>query len=308
MRSVSFNLSDRMSVSTLPFIQAQVVLDQTTLFAVWRLVRGLLHSHQRAVQSGTAGPLVIRFADRSPQRRLSTAEFDGLRAITDEAGVEIAATLHRPGADVSAIHAELTADAPAEVDWVLWLDPDAYPGPRSIGALLAAATDGETAGVEARTVPFDARKPVDPNAGTTPWFSLAATLLRRAAFEAVGGFSPDVAEDGTAVDLSWRLRAAGWRLAYAPQAAVFVDRAVQLDPSPDTPLTPLTSLTLAHRFLDQSAARQLRETFEASPDDAEREAAGTIAELVAAGTLSQKVPNAKGIAMLTASGQLVSRY
>ena len=48
----------------------------------------------------------------------------------------------------------------------------------------------------------------------------AATLFRRSAFEAVAGFDEAIFMYGEDVDLSWRLRAAGWRLTYRPKCAV----------------------------------------------------------------------------------------
>ena len=54
-----------------------------------------------------------------------------------------------------------------------------------------------------------------------PWFSGACTLVRRAAFEEVGGFDRAYFLYCEDVDLSWRLRAAGWRLRYVPRATVW---------------------------------------------------------------------------------------
>lgn len=53
-----------------------------------------------------------------------------------------------------------------------------------------------------------------------PWAVGAFLLLRREAFDAAGGFDPQqwmYAED---VDLGWRLREAGWRTVYEPEARV----------------------------------------------------------------------------------------
>ena len=58
-------------------------------------------------------------------------------------------------------------------------------------------------------------------------------LLRRSAFEAVGGFEPRIFMYGEDVDLSWRLRAAGHRLRYVPRLAVVhrtYDRPAQVKP------------------------------------------------------------------------------
>jgi N-acetylglucosaminyl-diphospho-decaprenol L-rhamnosyltransferase len=49
-------------------------------------------------------------------------------------------------------------------------------------------------------------------------FCGGAALLRRSAVEAVGGFDPELFLYYEDTDLSWRLRAAGWAVRYAPEA------------------------------------------------------------------------------------------
>ncbi len=65
----------------------------------------------------------------------------------------------------------------------------------------------------ARDLPSDAPRDV-------AWLSGCALLVRRAAFESVGGFDPGFFLYVEDVDLGTRLRAAGWRLRYEPAALV----------------------------------------------------------------------------------------
>lgn len=53
-----------------------------------------------------------------------------------------------------------------------------------------------------------------------PWAVGALLLLRREAFDAVGGFDPEMWMYAEDIDLGWRLRAAGWETFYEPAARV----------------------------------------------------------------------------------------
>jgi GT2 family glycosyltransferase len=88
-------------------------------------------------------------------------------------------------------------------------------------ALASASEDDERIGAwEMRQIPYEHPKEYDPATLDTPWASAAALLLRRTAFEKVGGFEPRIFMYGEDVDLSWRLRAGGWRVVYRPRTAV----------------------------------------------------------------------------------------
>ncbi|MEA2386016.1 MAG: hypothetical protein QOJ22_190 [Thermoleophilaceae bacterium] len=61
----------------------------------------------------------------------------------------------------------------------------------------------------------------DPTqARPVPWAVGALLLLRREAFDAVGGFDPEMWMYAEDLDLGWRLQAAGWETFYEPAARV----------------------------------------------------------------------------------------
>jgi N-acetylglucosaminyl-diphospho-decaprenol L-rhamnosyltransferase len=59
-----------------------------------------------------------------------------------------------------------------------------------------------------------------------PWAIGAFLLVRRAAWEAVGGFDPDLWMSAEDLDLGWRMRQAGWFTRYEPDAVVYHEESV----------------------------------------------------------------------------------
>lgn len=53
-----------------------------------------------------------------------------------------------------------------------------------------------------------------------PWAFAAFVLIRREAFDAVGGFADDLWLYADDLDLAWRMRDAGWSVRYVPEAQV----------------------------------------------------------------------------------------
>ena len=91
-----------------------------------------------------------------------------------------------------------------------------------LAPLLEIARNDErrVAAWELRQIPYEHPKAYDPVTLDVPWVSGAATLFRRSTWDAVGGFDPALFMYGEDVDLSWRLRAKGFRLRYLPKLAV----------------------------------------------------------------------------------------
>lgn len=76
---------------------------------------------------------------------------------------------------------------------------------------------------ELRQVPYEHPKYYDPVTMLTTWVSGACVAFRRDAFRKVRGFDDAIFMYGEDVDLSYRLRAAGYALAYVPHAVFHHD-------------------------------------------------------------------------------------
>jgi mycofactocin glycosyltransferase len=127
------------------------------------------------------------------------------------------------------------ARAAAEAgEWLLFIDSDCVPQADLLDAYFAEPV-GERCGVLAGEISGDDRQGglmpryarsrnylsqtegLHGQAGTAG--ATANLLVRRSAFDAVGGFAEGIRSGGD-VDLCWRLREAGWRLEYRAGAGV----------------------------------------------------------------------------------------
>ena len=85
-------------------------------------------------------------------------------------------------------------------------------------ALEAATADShDVATWELRQAPLENPKYYDPVTLAAVWNSHSCILLRRSAYLEVGGYDHRLRGYGEDVDLSYRLRGAGWTLRYLPQ-------------------------------------------------------------------------------------------
>lgn len=79
----------------------------------------------------------------------------------------------------------------------------------------------DVASWEMRQVPYEHPKFYDPITFETAWSSHACVVLRRSAYLDVGGYDERIFMYGEDVELSYRLRAFGYKLRYVPSAHVF---------------------------------------------------------------------------------------
>jgi GT2 family glycosyltransferase len=167
---------------------------------------------------GVAANLLVH--DNSPDPATAAA-IVALPALKD-GGRFASVDVRRSGANLGFGRGHNANAARGDAPFIFVLNQDCILEPAALVRLLniAAADDAKVAAWELRQIPFEHPKGYDPVTLDVPWVSGAAVLLRRTAFAAVGGFEPRIFMYGEDVDLSWRLRAKGWRLTYQPRCAI----------------------------------------------------------------------------------------
>jgi N-acetylglucosaminyl-diphospho-decaprenol L-rhamnosyltransferase len=158
-----------------------------------------------------------------------------------------------PGAIARLVEA-LTARADAAVAGPKLLEPggSVYPSGRSFPGLGDALGHGFV-GLFWRNNPWTRRYRLlgdeQHRARDADWVSGAGFLVRRDAFEAVGGFDEAYFMYVEDVDLCWRLHRAGWKVLYEPSACVVHEQGLS------TSRHPYRMLMAHHRSIVRFAAR-----------------------------------------------------
>ncbi len=216
----------------------------TVVFRSNEVLPGFLHS----IAGASVSPVLTVVVDNRPDDASRAAE------LARGMGAVYVAQPSNPGYG-GAINAGV-ATLPAEVRWVLVSNPDVVLHPGVIDALVAVGERDDRIGAigpavlnpdgtvypSARRVPslrtgvghalfvnlwhdnpWTRRYRADGEAVTARdagWLSGACLLVRREAFDAIGGFDDDYFMYFEDVDLGYRLGKAGYRNRYEPDAAV----------------------------------------------------------------------------------------
>lgn len=110
------------------------------------------------------------------------------------------------------------AFADEEAEWFLCLNPDGVLHRGALKELLSSSKAYPESLIEARQFPEEHVKPYDPRTLETPWATGACLLIRRRIFESIGGFDPNFFMYLEDIDLSWRVRSAGFSIRVSPNA------------------------------------------------------------------------------------------
>lgn len=110
----------------------------------------------------------------------------------------------------------------SDAEYILVTNPDVIVNPRFLVEMMKPFKDKNVGIVEARQTPIEHAKEYDIDTLETDWATGACNIIRNSVFAEVGYYDYDTffmyCDD---VDLSWRVRLAGYKIIYQPNAPVY---------------------------------------------------------------------------------------
>ena len=268
----------------------QTVLYGHSLEEVRRWVLGVANSVRVERQRGLRGPVWLRIGDSSPDQTLTTVQVKQLSQEFEPWGVTGVYYDHF-GANLGSAGGHNRLFDPDRAPYFLILNPDAMASPFLLGQLLAVAQDATVGIAEARQLPLEHPKAYDLGTGDTSWASGAGCLVRSEIFAQLGGYDAEsfflYCDD---VDLSWRVRLAGFRVVLQPTARIFHDKRLNLDAVVESGEAELyysaeAALMLAWKYSRPDLVAEWLEHFRTSPNLLWADAANAFAKRRSAGSL-----------------------
>lgn len=162
-----------------------------------------------------------------------------------------------------------------DCDYVVVQNPDIQYSPTFFEHMLRpfSRSDVKCGLVEARQTPIEHPKEYDTKTLTTCWSTGACIMVSSAVFREVGGFDADsfflYCDD---VDLSWRLRLAGYSLVYQPLAPVYHPKYLSVEGNwmatdAEEYYSALASMLMAHKWSYPQRCEAIYEELAASDDE-----------------------------------------
>jgi hypothetical protein len=255
-----------------------------------------------ARRHGFAGDVTFALGDAS-SKPLDTATRDSFERIGDEYDLDYEYVYFDENTGSARGQNRLAAAFPAT--WQLVTNPDVVFGGTSLHAMWQRVGDDLLGIAEARQLPLELPKNYDVATGATSWASGAGSLVRGDVWRAIGGYDDAsfflYCDD---VDMSWRVRLAGYTVIHVPSARVFHDKRTMLPdlqrPSPTEILySALGSYHMARKWGTESDLNDVRERI---IGDEYAEARRVIDEIDANGSFAPPVPDAALVAQFAPDG------
>jgi hypothetical protein len=295
----------------------RVLRVQSVLFGhepaqLWRLLHGLSAAARRAVDGGFVGRVEWALGDSGSTPALVDSDAQSMLDAASGSLSDVSYEFFGANLGSSGGQNHLAEGHPS--DLLLVLNPDTYPSPTALFEMIKACDKFEAGIVEARQLPLEHPRQYDPITGETGWASGFCMLVRRRIYDELGGFDSEHfllhCDD---VDLSWRVRRAGYKILLAPYAAVFHDKRPRLEnvwPAPDIEIyhASLGRFMLATRWDRPDIVKETITYIENHGSDGQRDALDEFRMRVKAGRIPDVEPDSKTVAEFVGGEYAVHRF
>lgn len=251
-------------------VTAQSVLFHSDTERVERALESLDNSARWAIFDGKVDRVEVRYGDCSPSPIVSPEQLERWRvSYPNLAAIDyvfFGENLGHGGAQNRL--AELSESA-----YLLFVNPDVIITGDTVGLLVERLLDTTIGAVEAKQLPLEHPKDYDARSGITSWVAGACCLVRADLFKQLDGFDHRsffmYCDD---VDLSWRIRQAGYGVAIQPSALAFHDKRIGsvsgvLEPtSAERYFSVESALLLADKWSRPDISDDILAWFDANPE------------------------------------------
>jgi GT2 family glycosyltransferase len=251
--------------------------------------------------SDLAGEVTVAIGDASPDP-LAPSTVDALEALG--AQYEFTFAYRVFGENTGSARGQNTLAREFPATWQYVSNPDVIFGGTALAELWRRTNDDEIGILEARQLPLEMKRDYDPVTGSTSWADGSCSLVRGDLWRKINGYDETFFLYGDDVDMSWRVRLAGYRVVHVSSARVFHDKRVTTTGALFVP---------EHERYYSAIAAYLMARKWGSPQDVDRsrerivgvefaDVRDVIAEYDAADTYPPAMPGASSVAEFTDNG------
>ncbi|CAN5518075.1 glycosyltransferase family 2 protein [soil metagenome] len=294
-------------------LNIQLVLYATPLATLWRALHAVAAAAAIARDRGWVSKTAVLLGDCHPTPGVVPGDVEALDHAARQGGLDgVSYTFFDANLGSAGGSNRLAEQGRSPL--LLVLNPDTYVAPTLLAQMVAVFDDPSVALADARQLPLEHPKHYDPSLGDTSWASGSCMMVRRSAFERLGGFDTDhfflYCDD---VDFSWRARLAGYRVVHVPSALVFHDKRITVDATVEPAETEdyfglLGRLMLARRYDREDVMRQTIAAVEAGGNAAQRDAVREYRRRARAGRVPEPLPDAERVAEFVGGNYATHRF
>ena len=265
-------------------IQVQLITYQNDKEAVFAAIKGYLLAAQHGGHE-----IVFKIGDASPKRLF---EDDEIASFAKEIDRKILYSFFDCNTGFGEGHNRLSRGC--QSDYLVITNPDVLVTACFFDRMLDLF-DQDVGIVEGRQTPIEHPKDYDANTFETDWASGACMMIPSALFTRLGGFDSATfwmyCED---VDLSWRVKAAGYKTLYQPNAPVYhpkrLSREARWVPTEtERRLSAEVALLMAYKWGNKEELTRLLSLYSDSQDPFHREALRSFREKEKLGKLPEVI-------------------